>query len=416
MNINHESQRFLQKKKISDFPYAEKIYTLLNISEEISEKANLRILDDNLDDNLILVHYFLPNEYISDVSHLRGVIINVKDDVPYIVAKSFPYTEEFETKDMELVESRYGEFVPEDNTVTQAFEGTIIRIFKGPVTGKWHISTHKKINGMNSKWAGPFFGEIFDKLWGSQEEYPFDDYFDESKCYIFLISHPENKLVCEPSSSLRLIGIFTPSVNGDKDEVLEQSGSVNLNLKLSHPNVLIRNELTVKNYADLFEKTNNSNYKEYSGIIVYHKKNKTCYKLMNFEYFYKRELRGNEPNFRLRYLQLSAEELPRNCSKFLKDFIELFPEKQEYFKEVDNYCGLLPSYLEKLYIRRYKNSDESVLPREEHFILEKTRRNYDPSVNLQENISTSLKLSNGRQLNAMIKHMNKKPKPEKTLN
>jgi hypothetical protein len=409
-NIHYESKRFLEKSKISKFPYAEKIYSLLKITKDIAEKANLRVLDENIEDNIILVHYFSQSEYVSNVSHIRGIVINMEGEFPKIIAESFPFTSDFEIKDVKCIESLYDEFIPEDNIITQGFEGTIIRIFKGPKTGKWYISTHKKINGRNSRWSGPSFGDIFDKIWGSYEEYPMDDYFEKHKCYVFIISHPENKLVSDiQNPSIRLLGIFTPpdSINPG---ILEQSGSKDLNLLKHHPRVLKQDKLSIKNITELFEKTKNSCWKNYSGIIIYHKKNKTCYKFMNSEYFYLKEIRGNEPNFRLRYLELISKDFTDKTNK-LQIFKELFPEKEEYFKEVSDDCKLISSYLETLYIKRYKNSDETKLPRESYIILEKTRRNYDPFLTLRDNIEENISIgSSPRQVNAIIKYMRIKNK------
>ena len=101
---DHQSQRFLGKRKISDFPCAEKIYSLLNITESTAEKANLRVLDEAPEDNLILVHYFSTSDYVDVVGHIRGVIINTEGENPKIVVESFPRTPEFDENQFEDLE------------------------------------------------------------------------------------------------------------------------------------------------------------------------------------------------------------------------------------------------------------------------------------------------------------------------
>jgi len=407
MESDHQSQKFLSKRKISDFPFAEKIYSLLNITEDIAEKANLRVLDEAQEDCLILVHYFTTSDYyVNQINHIRGVIIDTEGENPKIVAESFPRTPEFEERQIETLEKLGIIFDPEENTVTQAFEGTILRVFRGAKTGKWYVSTHKKIDGRNSRWSGPSFGQIFDELWGSPTNYPYGDYLQKDSCYIFLVSHPENKLVCDtPESRLLLVGKFIPSVaESPREGILLTASSDDLNLIKPHPNVIVQTALNIKGRDDLFNQVRSVNWKECSGLLVYHRKQKTCHKFIPSEYSIRREIRGNEPNFRLRYLQLSKSDSKDGTLK-TNEFIELFPEKVEFFKEVENNCGLLIPYLEKFYINRYRNGDDSIIPKEEHFILEKTRRNYDPEIDLSDNICGHVKLSNARQVNAMIKHM-----------
>jgi len=399
---HHQSQRFLRKRKISDLPFAEKIYDLLNISEDIAEKAKLRVLDEIPEDNLILVHYFDQSDMISSVSHIRGVVIDTSEDIPKIIAESFPYTEEV------LLPKNSEDSVLNDlseGTITQAFEGTVLRVFRGRKTGKWYMSTHKKIDGKNSRWSGPSFGKIFDELWGLQDDHPFESYFLKDNCYIFLVSHPENKLVCDtPVALLRLVGVFTP-IEHNSTGTLVIAGSDELKLIQPHPNVNVQTSLNIKDKDDFLEQLGCCKWKECSGLIVYNHLKKTCHKFISNEYSTRREIRGNEPNLRLRYLQLSKIDASEGGKDNVDNLFELFPEKVEYFKEVENNRNLILPYLENLYTNRYKLSDESLLPKEDHYILEKTRRNYDPELTLSDNILSHVNLSNARQTNAMIKHM-----------
>ena len=407
--LDYQSKKFLEKPKISDLVCAEKIYSLLNITEEIAEKENIRVIDEVAEDNLILVHYFNPgnnSEVPESVRNIRGTVINTRGNDPIILAQSFPYTTEIEEK--ELSEESLGDIDLDGCTITQAFEGTIIRVFKGPVTGKWYLSTHKRINGENSRWSGPTFGKIFEEMWGSPEEHKYEDYFDECACHIFLVSHPENKLACSyVSPKLRLVGKFLSPTGSFPDMIsffgiFITAGAGDINLSKPHPNVLVQTPVDVKDKNDLFEKVHSSDWKECSGMLVFNRMGGACYKLMNNQYSEKRNIRGNEPNLRMRYLQLLKGE---DDTYKLDDLLELFPEKKEYFKEIESNYELIFSHLEKRYINRYRKGDESIIPQEEHFILEKTRRNYSPDLTLQENIKNQVKSSNGRHTNALIRYM-----------
>lgn len=380
--------RFLKKPKISDlYPECPVIYKLLQVSSD--EDSNLRILDEVPEDNLILVHYLEPT---LKTRHIRGVIIDVFNE--QIVVESFPYTEEM------LPTSKLVKDIPigGNQEVTKAFEGTILRVFRGRVTHKWYISTHRKIDGRRSRWAGPPFGEMFDSLWGSVV---WEDYLSPNSCYVFLLSHGDNRLVCQISEPcIHHVQTFQSIKGGQMVATFK-------GLLKEHPNVKIQVVLDIKSVEELIEETEKLDWRDCSGLLVTQYEERpegrvitACWKVVPESYQEKRGIRGNEPNFRFRYLQLRKEEKDRTSQ-----IRELFPEKKELFDAVEKYILELPEFLAGFYKERYEKDTFVYLPKEIHHIITTTRQAYAPDLNLCDNLKENMELGDARQLNALIRFM-----------
>jgi len=400
--------RFAEKPKITElFPRKSPIiYKLLGVSAK--ENDNLRVLDEAPDDNLILVHYLEPT---SEVDHIRGIIIDVEREI--VVAESFPFTQEHLPTSDEVKSIPLGP----DCEVTKAYEGTILRVFRGNVTGNWYLSTHRKSNGHRSRWAGPTFGEMFREIWGEKEDY--DIYLAPKNCYVFLLSHGENRLVCHiPIPCIHHVQTFTPGPQGQMVSVPRAKSFLK-----DHPNVKPQEVLPITTTEALVKEANSLRWEECSGLLITQYSEgvpkghdsegvpkghdsegrtiKNCWKLIPIEYHERRNIRGNEPNFRFRYLQL-MKELGGQGTKQIR---ELFPEKKDLFDKVDQQLNEVPRFLEGLYRERYFEKNFVYLPREIHVTLENTRSSYDPQNSLEENLRENMGTSDARQLNAMIRFM-----------
>lgn len=383
--------RFLEKPKISslDEQISNKVFELLEVSPE--EDSNLRIFDQIPEDSLILIHYLEPTE---TCKHIRGIVIDVENEK--IVAKSFPYTDDILITDKEQLSTIS---LKDNYEVTKACEGTILRIFQGKISKKWYISTHRKINGRRSRWSGPTFGEMFDSIWGEED---FSKYFESGYCYIFLLSHIENRLVCKVPET-RLIHVQTYQ---ERDSNL----SISSFCKKNHPNVKSKEVLELgNNLEDLTKFASNLDWREYSGILIttYTEENgyrtiDNCWKLVTPEYYERRGIRGNEPNLKLRYLQLRQND---DEDADVSSIRKLFPEKEELFNTVESQLKELPAFLENYYIERYREGNFMILPKETHILLENTRLNFNFQLSIKENLQNHLKVSKGRYLNAMIRFM-----------
>lgn len=386
-NMDLHIRRFSDKPKIKDLDVdlRLKIYDLLGITGEECSAGDLRIFDQ--DNDLILIHYLIPEP---SVYHVRGIVINIRDE-PHIVASSFAYTDDI------LPSSFETDYLEQYKYIAKAQEGTAIRIFYA--NEKWYMATHKKLHGENSKWAGPTFGELFESVWGSHEKYPFSDYLSSSLCHIFLLTTPENRLVCRISSpSLTLVGQFERSKNR------RMTLTKNLMLEKPHPSVRFQILDQYDTIEDLINEAEKLDIENHTGILLAKETNglMLCHKLTPLEYVRKRAIRGNEPNFTLRYLQIRCGEAEGiTCL----DFRKLFPECQNIFDNIEEDLKKLPQHLKKLYMERCHPQRFIIMPKEEYYIVNSIYRKFNRDHSLIKNIQDKLKESDARQLNAMIKHM-----------
>jgi hypothetical protein len=425
ISTDYMMQRFLNKPKLSDLFDAEKEKAICKLIwvTDLDSESNLRVFDQKEEDNLILLHYL---KEVSSVYHVRGLVVDTES--LEIVGQSFPFTEElapanltsecpqWDTPPSTQSSTRKCNDCPisgdvSDYYITHAYEGTILRFFQGRVTKKWYLSTHKKIDGRKSRWSGPMFGDVFDSFWKDPNK--LGDGLDGRACYIFLISHPENRLVCKISApKIMLLGYSTGNclyslINPDENvsdpmEFLKEHA-------IEPSAIEKRKSFHVSTLDELKEKTEQLSWEDYTGLLLTYwdilKPRLKCYKIVPDEYTERRELRGSEPNFRLRYLQLHADGEDET-------FRELFPEKKEFFDQIEKDMTTdLPRYLKQLYYERYSKKQFTRLPPEEHYVLEKTKNGYVPGRSIIANLRLTLNNCNPRQLNALIKYMYTSCKP-----
>lgn len=378
MSFDADFSRYHSKPEIKHLgvDVAPKVFQLLGVSPEMNEF--LRILDR--DEDLILVHYI---ELIPSLFHIRGTVIDLNQ--MKIVGISFPHTPEYE---IEEIKHAIRGFSP-PYFVNYTHEGTIVRLFYAQE--QWYFSIHKKLNGRRSRWSGPTFGDIFDQLWGDVE---FDEVLDRNNCYVFLLSHPDNRLVSPiPEPSLSFICAF---------ERKENQMKINRDITFQHSTVKFPSpELEVENIEELKVECEKLDWKLQTGLLICQETedNKlVCAKIVPSGYTDRRNVRENEPNFRLRYLHL----LQNRRGYEIRD---MFPEKLDIFDSVDKDLEKVPGFLASYYRKRYQEKQYIMLPQELHYVLEATRKRFNKSKSIEDNIRNQMKYSNGRQLNAIIRFM-----------
>lgn len=395
--MDHYNTILLSKRKISDLDpkVAIKIYDVLNIDSEQANNGAVRILDSNEELGLYLLHYL---NYIEAVAHVRGTVVQVSHDEEgkiyvNIVCQSFPYIEEF-TEDHRDFDGILNEIFDPQMKIYEGKEGTFIRVFKERTSGIWFFSTHKRLDGTKSRWSGPRFSETFYQLWGSED---FDDYLYDDRVYIFLVSQPENRLVSTiQSPTLRLVGEFKEDSFGNCVKLEETFA-----MKKIHPFVEILQPTTVDTRAELYDYFVKMNPDTHSGAVILSKGK--YYRFTPSEYARLRELRGNEPNLRLRYLTLKYDSYDESS---FREFIELFKERQELFDSVEEDILKLRKYLADIYRERYIHRKFIRLPQQEHYILETAKNYRNEKLSIIQNITNVLCTSTPKQINGMIKRMN----------
>ena len=426
-SIDFQLQKYLKRNTLrdvvdSDEQY-ERICELVKITKEDGMES-IRVIDQDEENGLILLHYV---KFIPSVYHVRGIIIDLESE--RIICQSFPFTEEIPLENLKsenwlnvIYDITSGR--PLENMIfSKAYEGTILRLFYHERSDKWHLSTHKKLDGRDSRWSGPTFGEVFDQFFTSYES--LTESLNKQYCYIFLLSHPENRLVCKidrPKLTFLTCEQFNDNdksfnfMNIENTETMICGGLVVKNifepLLNESKSFFYQSYFRLNNINKVISVTSELNWEEYTGLLLTRTDEKgrlITYKIVKDDYLNKKSLRGCEPNFRLRYLQMRQE------GKSV-EFKELFPEKVELFTSIDNEVNNdLPAHLKRLYFERYTLKKFIRLPREDHYVINKVFKDYISGKSILDNIKVVLSSCNGRQLNALLKHMKSRSEFQRIL-
>lgn len=364
---------FFNKPKVTN----KFVLSALHLSDEQAEKV--RVFDEmtvqGSEWTLQLIHYLDSEDYT--VNHIRGIVVASFGNQAKIVCQSFPYTQECVVDDNEGCNGSC-----EDGTETgaetndsetnvcqnciefpqavfvNAFEGTILRVFW--FEGQWFVSTHKKINGRNSKWASPTFGALFNEcLTGDRKtEADYDAIgLNRNLCYVFLLTHPENTLVCDCESP-KVYHLMTYDFPNHTSVSLADS-------KITHDGIAYATAMQFQNEDEVFNYVKEQNYKKYSGVVAIFRGG-SMVKFVSRAYVNKRLLRGNEPSVAVRYLQL----LQIKNSSYAQELEELCPNKKGAFEKILEEKACLVDYLYHLFFTRHIQGQFFRLPQAEHHFLE----------------------------------------------
>ena len=319
--------------------------------EEVLAFPEVRIIDVDEDSGLELVSY----TYCSDssdpkIKSCRGLIYNGNN----LVLKSFPYTHEYNTDCVPDIDFSCYKFFP-------SYEGVIIRLFY--FSGKWFLSTHKKLNAFRSKWASKdSFGTLFKKALEKESKIniefrnslgqgdtileKFQNILDKTYQYIFLLrSNYDNRIVCTPP-----VGSFILHVATFCNFVQE---NVNVNIKTPE-------SLFFKNKDELIHYVKNKKDDE-QGVICFGQEN--IFKVLNKDYqeFYR--IRGNESSIKYRYLQI------RMNKRDTEILYSLYPDMKEVFDDYEKCLYDIAKNIYRAYIQRYIRKKWITLAKEEYKIV-----------------------------------------------
>lgn len=367
--MDYYNMHLLGCSKIDVLPNKDKILELIGLNEENSE--NIRIIDQYA--NFVLLHYVLLND---STKHIKGIIIDTVKEK--IICRSF-----CQTQDVEFQSQEVKDFLEKGDVIaTNAFEGTIIRVFWNEYDNLWFISTHRRINGRNSRWAGRAFGVIFDEIFGY-------DYsmLDKSMTYVFLMSCEDNKIVCRVDKNvIRLVDAYK---NDERIYPLPTIG---------HPSILYPMYLDIKTFEDLCKNISSLDWRTTTGIFLLDKQNNNTLKVNSPKYMFYRDIRGNEPSLRFRYLQL------RNFPTEKQILIDLFPIESDIFRKTEEEIFHLVYILTQLYIDRYISKHFNFLDQKIHLFLVFVRNNFDINLKVSDNISKHIsEIQNTSELNELLK-------------
>ena len=331
-----------QYNKWKCYPYVSNSDIMEQLSLVVNDER-VRIFDtekiynnETLIGELQLIHYLPPENSIipsKEVDVCRGLIFFVPENTKEhskCVARSYPYTPEYIylESEKETLEKIITDFNP--TKATLAHEGTIIRLFY--FHNKWYFSTHRRINGLRSRWTGEAFGKILERVCPDLDT----KVLNKDYCYVLLLEDQYTGLVCSGVGNGNLYHTCTYDMT--KNELVKPLNTVGkLAETLPADLTLITNR--VKNINALTE----------CGVILKNKHDQYL-KILNSTYASSRQFLDNEPSLAIRYLQLRPFQQHTNLA-------QLLPRGKEKYEHIEYALPRVAEYLGHLwYNRNYKRN------------------------------------------------------------
>lgn len=336
----------------------------------IEQYNEIQLTDKDEENGLDLFCYTKCTDKDSEIiKQSRGVVF----EGDKVIMQAFPYTVEYDhLYDEQAITDKFKNI--DDYTVFASEEGALIRMFYHK--GKWYTSTHRKLNAWKSKWAtNVSFGEYFEQaliqqmkdndrlctsIYGDtfgnilfQEKESniisaFETVLDINKQYMFLVKHMDNnRIVCLSPDvpTLYHVGTF-----------IEGKLTFDEDIQIPYPQ-----RHTFANVETMLDYVNNIDIKYTQGVILFGQDGKQ-YKVLNTNYLYHFNIRGNEPSIKYRYLQLRKDKDMCNCLVFM------YNHMREDFVKYESIIYDIVNRIYKNYIKRHITGEHLILPSEEHYI------------------------------------------------
>ena len=333
-----------------------------SISSFPTSISNLGELVEKTDDDQFLQIYsykYCGNDGSNDLKNCRGLIYNGDT----LLFRSLGFTPEYLESSQEL--SEVTSKPVEEYKIFPSEEGTLVRLFNN--NNKWYVATHRKLNAYNSRWgSSKSFGEIFEdslKSFGWTDLNHLTDRLDTNHMYLFFVRNTlENKIVSNPptdSYSSYFVGC-----------ILQGTGE--FTFECPHPlDFPKQKSLSFQSWDEVFTYVNSVNPQEKQGVLVFFKdfkdneKGETKQlKIVNTKYQLYSQVRGNEPNVKLRYLQVRSHPI------YSKLIYELYPEHINSFLTYENIIIKISKNIHNAYVSRFVNKNYVVVSHEEYRVIQ----------------------------------------------
>lgn len=325
----------------------------------------------------------------------RGVVFKGEN----LIMKGFPYNIDYTENENQTEINENILSVFDKCSFYDAYEGSLIRMFY--YGDKWFLTTNRKLDAFRSKWAAKeSFGSFFKKALESEYENnerlrnainentdveiddciitKFQSILDKTKQYMFLLlNNSENRIVCTAPERPTVLHVGT---------FVDFELLTDIDIYLKHPL-----KLDFKNIDDLYKYTNEINYRELQGVIVF-APNNLQYKILNRDYFELYKIRGNEPSIKFRYLQVRLNK------KYNDGLHYLYPEYTDSFEEYEKYIFDIGRSILSSYVERFIKKNYVTVPIEEFQVIRECH-----NWHMQD------KMSNKINLNKVIEVLNQQP-------
>lgn len=332
-----------------------------NFFSRVTSESKIRLVDSDEETGLELYCYnTCNNDESTFIKQSRGLVFHNGE----LVMKAFSYTDEYSYKDERLpsILSNFSQW-----RFYTAYEGALLRLFY--FSGRWFLSTHRKLNAFRSKWASrDSFGTLFKKALENEAEINpefssslgegdnilirFQNSLDKTKQYMFLLRNfSDNRIVCDvPTGEESLILHVGTFVNG------ELSLTEKTSLRSPEPHEFKTFE-EVSNYIET-----NIDPKRVQGIICFGPDCRQI-KVLHNDYLEMFQTRGNEPSIKFRYLQV------RMNRKMTEMLYSLYPELRDTFNDYENTLYDIARCIYRAYVQRFIKKRYVTVPVEEYQVI-----------------------------------------------
>jgi len=290
----------------------------------------------------------------------RGIIKRRTTDGVKTICKTFPYTEELLVSDGEKIKSKLEQgkwkYYP-------SYEGTIIRVVYDKEYNAQLVSTHKKVDAFQSRWGcEESFGFLFKR---SIEEFYKNNNNEIDGCienifqtflsslpkthhHTFLLcSNLDNKTVANRDNEVFYVGSFDIETNEYCGVVYDVSDKCQFFCKTIAEIDWFEQPIDkVEAILDFVEKTNPLNMQ---GVLAVRQDKFEMFKIVNDTYQSLAQLRNNNPNLTMRYL-----ELYKTSSHLLNDFLYFFDNKYNEFQTIGEMYDDMVRYIFNIAVLRYE--------------------------------------------------------------
>ncbi len=307
-------------------------------------------------DNYTLFGYN-KEKFTEDLHDYRSLIFYNKNLIAYGPPKSTNY---------DLFKNNNNNF-SENIDVDLFVEGTMIMLYYNNYTTQWETSTRGNI-GATCSFFQNSSKKTFRNMFDESCNMSFLDIskLDKSLCYIFVMNHPDNRIVnkCD-IPTLHLVKVYKINNNEQEEtfdiQVLKELNSIKemfVNTLVQFPQLDLNDSSNNITYESIEEFVNKSSF-QVMGVIIYDKINDVRTKIRNNKYESVRKLRGNQPKLDYRYLELKKN---KNINKYLQYFPEHKENFDEYWNKTREFTNDLYKYYVETHITKSKKMDD--IPKE----------------------------------------------------
>lgn len=359
----------------------------------------IRETDRDDETGATLYCYINCNDSDTDfVKQCRGLVFHGDN----LIFKGFGYTPEFTHLQVDQIKEKLGDFTKW--TAYDAYEGAVIRLFH--FSGRWYLSTHRKLDAFRSKWASrKSFGTMFKEALNAELEEnknfehilpqgdnildQFESMLDKDKQYMFLLcNNSENRIVCKAPERPRVYHVGT-FINGELD--------MSIDCGIPYP---VKREFTsVEDMCTQVGEKVDPSYMQ--GLCLFGPNNQQI-KVLHAEYDRLFKVRGNVPSIKFRYLEV------RMNAQMVNELYNLYPEYSNEFDQYESSLYEIAQDIYNSYVKRFIHKEYVTVPRQKYTIIQECHNWHKATTKrvTLEKVITVLNKQSATNLNQMIKNLN----------